>query len=170
MEDFIAIDVEIAARRPIRICAIGAARFESRRETASYHSLVRVEGRVHFCEFHGLSRPDLLRAPRWTTVWRELLDFMGEIRPLVAFPATFDRGALLAMCAEHGFRPPPLPFVCAAAIAEERLGRRLDLVSTLDALGLVFPGQHHDPLSDARAAAAVVMACTPPHAPAAGKA
>jgi inhibitor of KinA sporulation pathway (predicted exonuclease) len=51
---------------------------------------------------------------------------------------------------------------------EARCGRRLDLRAALDVLGLPFPGRPHDPLGDARAAAAIALACAPgPAAPAA---
>jgi hypothetical protein len=34
----------------------------------------------------------------------------------------------------------------------------------LQLLGVPFPGRHHDPLADARAAAAVAIACSQPPA------
>jgi len=159
MGSFVAVDVEIASRSPITVCAIGAARFESGKETGAFQSHVRVDCRVRFGGIHGLTRADLAKAPPWRTVWGDFLQFVGHVRPFVAFNAAFDRGALLAMCATHALRPPPMPFVCAAAMAEARFGRRLDLVATLRELGLAFPGRHHEPLADARAAAAVYLAC-----------
>jgi DNA polymerase-3 subunit epsilon len=161
VDDFIAFDVELASRRPIQVCAIGAAHFQARKEVRCYQSLVRINGRVGFSGIHGLTSRDLLDAPLWPSVWKEFLQFVGQTRLFVAFPAHFDRGALLTMCASYGLRPPPLRFVCAAAMAEARLGRKLDLASVLHELGLTFPGRHHNALSDARAAAAVVIACAP---------
>jgi DNA polymerase III epsilon subunit-like protein len=84
---------------------------------------------------------------------------MGDIRLIVAFNAPFDRAAILTMCAQSGLRLPRMSFVCAAKTAESRLGQRLDLRASVEALGLPFPGRPHDPLADARAAAAVVLAC-----------
>jgi DNA polymerase-3 subunit epsilon len=161
VERFVAIDVEVASRAPGSICAIGAARFESRRETGCYRSLVRARGPIRFGRIHGLSAEDLAQAPEWPAVWHEFLRFLDDIRLLVAFRAPFDRGAILAACARHNLRLPPLRFVCAAALAEARFTRQLDLRAALDVLGLPFPGRHHDPLADARAAAAVALACTP---------
>jgi hypothetical protein len=40
--------------------------------------------------------------------------------------------------------------------------RRLNLQDSLDFLSLPFPGQPHDPLADARAAALIALACGPP--------
>ena len=162
MDRFVAVDVEIASRSPMCICAIGAARFELGRETNSYRSLVHVEGPVRFTDIHGLTAGDLAGAPVWPVVWSALLDLLGDLRLLVAFHATFDRAAILAMCARHGLRPPRLRFACAAEMIEARCGHGLDLRSALEVLGLPFPGCPHDPLSDARAAGAIAIACAPP--------
>lgn len=156
-----AVDVEIASRSPMRICAIGAVRVEHGRETRSYRSLVYAKGPVRFTQIHGLTAIDLVHAPAWPAVWRDLLVVIGEIGLLVAFRASFDRGAILAMCAHHGVRLPRLRFACAAAMIEKQYGKKLDLRTSLDLLGLPFPGTPHEPLADARAAAAIALACTP---------
>ena len=160
MERFVAIDVEIASKSPLTICAIGAARFELGRETESYRSLVHVDGPVRFGRIHGLTRADLLGAPPWPLVWKGILSVLDDVSTLVAFRASFDRGAILAMSAHHRIRLPRLRFVCAAAMMEERYGSKLDLGACLNVLGLPFPGRPHEPLADARAAALVALACT----------
>ena len=160
MERFVALDVEIASRSPLRVCAIGAARFDSGREAGSYESRVHVDGPIHFSSIHGLRAVDLANAPAWPAVWSGLLEMLGDVRLLVAFRASFDRAALLTMCARHGIRLPRFRFACAAAMIEARVGHKLDLCSALESLGLPFPGRPHDPLSDARAAGAIAIACT----------
>jgi DNA polymerase III epsilon subunit-like protein len=150
MERFVAIDVEIASKSPLSICAIGAARFEFGRETGAYRSLVHVDGPVRFSRVHGLTR---------AVAWKGILGVLDDISTLVAFRASFDRGAILAMSAHHRIRLPRLRFVCAAAMMEERYGSRLDLSACLGVLGLPFPGRPHEPLADARAAALIAIAC-----------
>jgi DNA polymerase III epsilon subunit-like protein len=167
MERFVAIDVEIASKSPLSICAIGAARFEFGRETGAYRSLVHVDGPVRFSQIHGLTRADLLGAPPWPVAWKGILSVLDDISTLVAFRASFDRGAILAMSAHHKIRLPRLRFVCAAAMMEERYGSRLDLSAYLGVLGVPFPGRPHEPLSDARAAALIAMACGAARNPAA---
>jgi DNA polymerase-3 subunit epsilon len=159
LDRFIAVDVEIAGRTPIRICAIGAARFESGMETGAFHSLVRVDGPVRFTRIHGLRAVDLLDAADWPTAWRGLLDLKGDIETVVGYRVRFDRGAILAMSARYGIRVPPLRFVCAAELMERHFGKHPDLSAALDALGRSFPGRPHDPLADARAAGLIVLAC-----------
>lgn len=159
LERFVALDVETASRSPASVCAVGAARFELGRETGHFKSLVRFSGPVRFGQIHGLAAADLAGAPAWPEVWRALLQFVGDVREFVSFRAMFDRGAILAMCARHDVRVPPLRFTCAAELIEEKLKKKLDLPEALQALALPFPGRHHDPLADARAAAAIVIAC-----------
>lgn len=156
---FVAVDVEVSSRSPLTICSVGAARFRSGVETGSFYSPVRATGKMRFGRIHGLTLADVAVAPPWATVWQDLIRFISPVSVYVAFNATFDRGAILTMCARHGVRPPPMRFLCAAAMAEACLGRRLDLPSAVAALGLTFPGRHHDALSDARAAGAVAVKC-----------
>ncbi|TMQ70503.1 MAG: hypothetical protein E6K81_12485 [Candidatus Eisenbacteria bacterium] len=160
MDRFVAIDVEIASRFPIRICAIGAARLELGQETKSYYSLVAVDGHVRFTHVHGLTAADLVGAPCWPEAWHGVLAVLGDIRTVVAFRASFDRGAILAMSGRHGVRLPRLQFVCAAEMMKARYGCELNLRASLEVLGLPFPGRPHEPLADARAAAAIAVACS----------
>jgi DNA polymerase III subunit epsilon len=162
LERFVAIDVEIASKSPLTICSIGAARFELGRETGAYRSLVHVAGPVRYGRIHGLTRADLQGAPAWPLVWKEILGVVSNINTMVAFRASFDRGAILAMSARHGIRLPRLRFVCAAAMIEKRHGCGLDLSASLRMLRISFPGRPHEPLSDARAAGLIAIACAAP--------
>lgn len=144
----------------MRICAIGAVRVELGRETSSYYSLVRVVGRVRFTHIHGLTAADVADAPVWPDAWRGILRVLGDLKIVVAFRSSFDRGAILAMSGHHGVRLPPLKFVCAAEMMMARYGQQRDLSGSLQFLGLPFPGRPHHALADARAAAAIAVACS----------
>jgi DNA polymerase III subunit epsilon len=161
LDDFVALDVEIASRSPLTVCAIGIARFESGREAAHYQSLVRFTGQVRYTDVHGLTRADLRDAPLWPVVWKRVLDVLGDSRIVVAYRAAFDRAAVMTMCARYSLRLPPVRFVCAAKAYEEHAGQSADLVSALRALHIPFPGKPHDPMADARAAAAIMLAIQP---------
>jgi DNA polymerase-3 subunit epsilon len=157
---FIAIDVETASRARASVCAVGAARFERGVETASFRSLVQTRGPVRFGSIHGLAAADLAGAPEWGTVWHRLVKWSAGIREFVAYRAEFDRGAILAMCAKHNVKLPPLRFTCAAELIQARFPGERSLREALEALGLPYPGRPHDPLADARAAAAIVLVCS----------
>jgi len=155
---FVAIDVEISSRRPLVVCAVGAVRFESGLEVSAFQSRVKVDGRVRFSNIHGLTAADLRDAPPWPVVWRGVLEVLGSSSQLVAYRAAFDRAAILTMCAKHGIRLPRLQFTCAAEMFQARVGRSMVLSEALNTLSIAFPGRPHDPLSDARAAALLVLA------------
>ena len=158
VERFIALDVEIASRSPVAVCAIGAARFESGHEIGHYCSLVRFPGRVGYTQIHGLTRADLRDAPPWPVVWKNVVELIADVTSVVAYRAAFDRAAVMTMCARHALRMPRIRFVCAAKLYEARVRRPADLAAALRALDIPFPGHPHDPLADARAAAALVLA------------
>ena len=84
MDRFVSVDVEIASRRPLRICAIGVVRMEHGHETKAHCSLVHYQGVVSFCDVHGLRAADLRRAPSWPVVWTRVLEVIGDIRTVVA--------------------------------------------------------------------------------------
>ena len=156
---FVALDVEIASRSPLQICAIGVVRIVSSEETASYTSRVQITGTVRYRHIHGLTGADLADAPPWARVWADVRRVIGGLDTVVAFRAQFDRGAILTMCGRHGVVLPRLRFVCAAKMMKARFGCDLGLAETLRRLDVPFPGQPHDPLADARAAAIVALKC-----------
>jgi DNA polymerase-3 subunit epsilon len=162
LDRFVALDVEAASRTPPRICAIGISRYEFGRETAAYSSRVRVEGRIRFTDIHGLTASDLRNAPAWPEVWAKVAALLGNIQTVVAFRAAFDRAAILSVSARHGVRLARLRFVCAADLMERHFGITASLEESLRYLDVPFPGRPHDPLADARAAAAIVLRCSPP--------
>jgi DNA polymerase-3 subunit epsilon len=157
LDRFVALDVELARRAPLTVCAIAAARYEAGEETLHYHSLVNVAGRVKYTNIHCLTRADLREAPSWGLVWRRLAVVLDGIQTVVAYRARFDRAAVMTMCARHAVRMPRLRFVCAAAMYQSRFGRSVCLTAALQHMDVPFPGRPHDPLADARAAAALAL-------------
>ena len=119
---------------------------------------MRFAGRVGYRQIHGLTRADLHDAPPWPAVWTGVLQLISDLDVAVAYRAAFDRAAVMTMCARHALRMPRLRFACAAEMYERRGGRAASLAAALGDLGLAFPGEPHDPLADARAAAALVLA------------
>jgi DNA polymerase III epsilon subunit-like protein len=114
---------------------------------------------VRYTGIHGLTAADLLGAPDWPRAWRALLPVLRDITTIVAFRASFDRAAILAESGRHGVRLPPLHFTCAAEMFKKRHGLDVSLRASLEHLGIPFPGQPHNALADARAAAALALAC-----------
>jgi len=162
LDRFVALDVEVASRTPLRVCSIGVVRIDAGREVDAYQSLVHVDGPIRYGHIHRLTSRDLADAPMWPQVWTHVLRVLGDVDTIVAFRASFDRSAVLTMAAHYNLRLPRLRFVCAAKMIEERYGVRGSLRDAVQTLGRSFPGQPHDPLADARAAALVAQACMTP--------
>src|SRR5690606_13287832 len=100
---------------------------------------------------------DLRDAPPWPVVWNRIGALLDGIHVVVAYRAAFDRAAVMTMCARQAVRMPSLRFVCAAAMYQDRFGRSVSLSAALRQMDLDFPGRPHDPLADARAAAALAL-------------
>ena len=164
MLSFVALDVEIASRKPLFICSLGASIISDGREMGAYESEVLVKGRVRFSEIHGLRSGTLAHAPSWPQVWDQFCELIRRQHFFVAYNAAFDQSAILTMCSMHSIRPPPMTFVCARKIAAGLLKRPpRNLADAIAQLGLPFPGQPHTALADARAAASIMLASARNH-------
>lgn len=157
LDRFVALDVEIARRTPLTVCAIAAARYEDGEETSYCSSLVNVTGNVRYTDIHGLTRADLRDAPSWGIAWKQVATMLADVEIVVAYRAAFDRSAVMTMCARHAMLMPRVRFFCAAAMFESRFGQARSLTAALRHVGMPFPGRPHDPLADARAAAALAL-------------
>ena len=104
---------------------------------------------------HGLTDIFLSDKPRFAELADQLLEFMGD-SPLVAHNAGFDRGVLRACCASNRLAMPTQPFVCSMREARQRWGiRPTKLSNVCRQLGIGL--RHHDALSDAEAAARIMI-------------
>jgi DNA polymerase III subunit epsilon len=155
---FTAFDVEVSSRSPLTVCAVAAVLYDGEKEVSAFSSLVAVKGRVHYTHIHGLTDDALRGAPNWPDVWLRLQPLLTSSPTVVAFRASFDRAALLTMCGLHGVRLPPLLFTCVADEAKRTFGYQGTLSEHLQRLGTPYPGQPHDALADARAAALLLFA------------
>lgn len=164
--DFVAIDVETANRSPASICAIGLVRVRSGRVAERASWLVQPpRGHDEFAPFnvqlHGISRERCSVADTWPAQRERLLEFIGN-DVLVAHNSPFDLGVLAAthLAAGESSDMPPLPVL--RHFCSLRLARRVyDLPRYRLPVAAAAAGftnlQHHDPLSDAEAAAAIVI-------------
>lgn len=155
--DFVVVDVETSCSRYSSICQIGVVGFTAGRESFAYESFINPEddfdaGNVRV---HGIEAHHVRRAPRFGDLHPTLCRHL-EGRVVVAHSG-FDRAALKAACERHE-RPAIdarwLDSVSVARRAWPDLGsHKLDLLA--DHLGLDL--EHHNALSDARAAGMVVV-------------
>jgi DNA polymerase III subunit epsilon len=164
---FVAIDFETADAGPDSACAVGLVRVEGWEVVTREARLIRPPRRyIRFSYLHGITWTMLKDAPPFAEVWPPLAPLLDGAEYLVAHNAPFDRGVLRACCAGAGLGVPPLPFVCSMWEARRAWGvRPTRLPDVCRFLGL--PLTHHDALSDAEAAARIVMAARSGRTPAA---
>lgn len=156
---FAAIDFEIATPSWATACAIGVVLVDDGAVTDEHRLLIRPPdnryGELHVA-LHGITPHDTADAPDFPEVWSRVADLIGE-RVAVAHNAAFDFGVVRQSAAHWGYACPELSFACTYRLAQRawpnRRTYRLDAL-TAD-LGVAL--DHHDPLSDARAAAHVAL-------------
>ncbi len=158
MTDFVAIDFETADHGADSACAVGLVRVESGRIVEETSRLIRPpREQIVFTEIHGITWQHVKGEPCFGEVWPELAPLLQGARCLVAHNAPFDRAVLRACCRAAGIEPPTLPFACTVRLARQAWGvypTKLPDVCRHLAIRL----KHHDPLSDARAAAQIAIA------------
>jgi DNA polymerase-3 subunit epsilon len=155
---FVAIDFETADHGADSACAVGLVRVEGWEVVARTARLVRPPRRwIRFTYIHAITWQQVAGQPTFAQLWPELAPLLDGAEYMVAHNAPFDRGVLRACCETAGLVMPPLPFVCSMQLARQTWGVRPTRLPDVCRF-LNIPLQHHDALSDAEAAARIVIA------------
>lgn len=155
---FTAVDLETANYLPDSACAIAMVRVESGEITEEVLKLIKPHSkRFDFTHVHGISWQDVRQESCFSVVWSDLAYMLQGIDFLAAHNASFDRRVLDSCCIRADIPTSKLPYVCSMMMAKRhlRLGS-YSLPSVCSHLGI--PLEHHNPLSDAKACALVVLA------------
>lgn len=159
---YLAIDFETANQQRASACAVGVVRVEDGQVTETWNSLIDSE-----CEFapmnvsiHGIRADDVKGSPTFPDVLARMVELAEGCELIVAHNAAFDIQVLTGSAARYGIELAPQPFACTRVFARRwwpgwpsyglsHTIRTLDLASSLG------DWQHHDPLWDAKACAAI---------------
>lgn len=156
------IDVETAGNT-CDVCSLAVVIVDGDKIDEAAHWLIRpgVED-IMWSEVHGLTWDDLEDAPSFAEVWPEFLRVIEDCGSLAAHNASFDRRAILADCQRYDLHPEPLglPWTCTMqAFRRARPGEKSSLPAACEAMGVDMTGfTHHDAMSDAKAAARLLIA------------
>lgn len=160
--DFVALDFETANRSHASACAVGAVRVRDGRVIDDYFTLIRPgEGLDEFepanVRVHGITAAAVEASPRWTEVYPSLRAFIGN-DVVVGHNAAFDMSVLMNTCGANDLDLPELSTLCTLQLARASLKvASYSLPWVVEHLDLpAF--DHHDPLSDARSSALVLIA------------
>lgn len=155
--DFVVIDVETACSDYGSICQVGIVGFAGGREVLAWDQLI--DPKQAFDDFnvqlHGIDANRVRGAPDFREAYNHISSLLSE-RPTVAHSG-FDRGALRRACEAHSLMEIEarwLDSVGVARIAWPDLPNH-KLKTLAEHLSLTL--NHHDALSDARAAGLVVL-------------
>ncbi len=163
--DFTAIDFETANRSPASACGVGLVRVRDGRVVERAGWLIHPPtGHDHFEPFnvqlHGISKERVTGARTWTQQLESLIEFIGD-DTIVAHNSGFDLGVIAAACiaTQNEIAPelPVLRHLCSLRVARNVYDLpRYRLPVAAEAAGFTNL-QHHDPISDAEAAAAIIV-------------
>lgn len=158
MSSFVAIDFETANQQRNSACALGLAAGRRGIVEVVRSFLIRPpKSRFEFSHIHGLHWENVRNAPTFAELWPTLLPWFDDAEFVAAHNARFDRRVLQACCAEYGIRALRLPFICTVELARRQWGiYPTRLPNVCRRLGISL--RHHEPGSDAKACARIVLA------------
>jgi len=155
---FLAIDFETANQYRDSACSIGLVRVELGKIVHKSVHLIRPPYKEFlFTHIHGISWHDVVSAPTFKEVWKDLCPYFEGVDFIAAHNASFDSSVLRACCEKSKIVMPTLPFTCTVKLARSTWNlypTKLPNVAQYLKLKL----NHHDALSDALACAQIVIA------------
>lgn len=127
MNDFAAIDFEIANQHRYSVCSVGIVVVRNGSIKNKYYSLVKPV--PNFFTFwtsrvHGLTKSDVANAPTFNEVWERVTPYINEL-PLVAHNSAFDESYLKAAFKLYEMPYPDYEFYCTYKASRRILGNLL---------------------------------------------
>ncbi|MEX2188607.1 MAG: exonuclease domain-containing protein [Pirellulales bacterium] len=157
--DFVALDFETANEKRSSACALGVAIVERGRVVESFSRLIKPrEGGFNpwNVRIHGITAEQVQDAPAFDRVWTEVHRTIGE-RIIVAHNAAFDVSVLRHSLFATGTAFPEIKYLCSLKVASRQWpmlpSHSLGFLARLRGI----PLDHHDPESDAKAAALLLL-------------
>ena len=149
---YTAIDFETANRSQESGCSVGLVKFDEEGEVLdTYYSLIKPRSLYFdpFCfSIHHLDPIDILRAPGFDEIWKDVSSFIGE-DVLVAHNAQFDAKVLRKSLAVCGIEAPSYDYYCTLSLSRKLWPGRESYKLTKLAEGFSWTYEAHNALEDA---------------------
>jgi len=161
MQNFAAIDFEIANGYRTSVCSVGVVIIHNDEVVEKIYRLIRPEPEYYwrgFTKIHGLSFEDTANAAIFPTVWAEIAPLIAGL-PLVAHNSPFDEGCLQAVHRLYQMDYPDYEFHCTLRASRKIFGQLLpnhQLHTVAAHCGFDLENHHHA-LADAEACAAIAL-------------
>ena len=154
---YVALDVETANQYRNSLCAIGLVKFVDGEITDKFYTLINPEQEFRGINIgiHGIHPDDVINAPTFPEVRKQIIDFIGG-NIVVAHSAQFDMSVLKNVYEKYHLPIDNITFICSMLIAREAFpelkNHKLDTVSNSLSIEL----DHHNALSDAQASGLII--------------
>ncbi|MEG1555110.1 MAG: 3'-5' exonuclease [Bacteroidales bacterium] len=161
MNNFAAIDFEIANSKRTSVCSIGIVVVHNGIIINGFYQLIRPAPNYYsrFCSnVHGILYEDTVNAQKFPEIWADIVPLIEGL-PLVAHNSPFDEGCLRAVHELYGMQYPNYVFYDTLRASRKLFGRRLPnhQLHTVSAACGFDLNNHHHALADAEACARIAM-------------
>lgn len=157
--DFTSIDFETANRQTHSACSVAMTIVRNSEIVDEYYSLIQPEtwfDRIN-TRIHGIQENDVIDAPKFPEVWRDLQQFFSADQLVVAHNMPFDKRILSGTLSHYGLMIPDFRTLCTVrssrALLKSLPNHKLNTVA--DYYGIQL--NHHHALDDARACAQILL-------------
>jgi DNA polymerase-3 subunit epsilon len=159
--DFIVIDFETATAKRNSACAIGMVACRDYQIIGTYKQLLKPPKNEYLpfnTQLHGITPTQTKTAPTIADLYNKGLDSIidSEVQ-LVAHNASFDMSVLRESLGHHGIDTPWIQAICTVDVARELYPSLPNHKLNTVAKHIGHQLEHHDPISDALAAAAIML-------------
>lgn len=160
--DFTAIDFETANQLRTSACQIGIVVVKNNKIVKEVSSLIKPPAPDFFIkrfteDIHGITKEMVKDSPTFKDLWGDISTFIEDAPLLVAHNASFDRSVLVSLIDYYKINTTIPKFYCTLRESRKELNHlyKHDL-STISKY-FNIPLNHHEALSDARAAANIAI-------------
>ena len=157
MSKYVAIDFETANKDRASACSVGLVTVVDNEIVSEDVYLIKPPtDEFTFTDVHGLTWDDVKKERIFADVWTDIERIIKDAEYLVAHNASFDRGVLNKCCEVNDIKTPETPYVCTVQLSRKQWDiNPTKLNNVCEALDIEL--NHHEALSDARAAAKIVL-------------
>jgi len=159
---FTAIDFETANNARTSACQIGVVVVRNGEITEEFSSFIKPVPGYFLSRFtndiHGISKETVADAPAFPKLWSKISGFFEKAPVIVAHNAPFDMGVLKACLDYHNITASLPEYFCTLKESRKRLPKLINYQLSTICNYLDIPLDHHEALSDARAAAKIALA------------
>lgn len=157
MSKYVAIDFETANKDRASACSVGLVTVYKNKIISEDVFLIKPPRQeFEFTNVHGLTWDDVKNEQTFHELWPTIDKIISNADYLVAHNAPFDRGVLNKCCEDNSIDIPKIPFVCTVQLSRKQWDiNPTKLNNVCEVLNIDL--NHHEALSDARAAATIVM-------------